>query len=285
MLPGGERIGLVHRANGLFVAWGGISFGAGRLRYAQGIARFKEFERQFGVQNYRVELITSGDVAAAIYQFVFGIHGLASADGIRANGVLEDHDVAGTTHGIIRFRGYDHRESLKVRGHVQLAAVVIAHQNFADVDWAAFGRNRPQDIGEVLVAKTRGLVQSRKFDFDCQCPALAFDFGHARRGRHQIGALEIDLSGSTAVFIAHRAGRAAHYIDSIGRRWIAGVCRHLRLGLSLRRCAKRHYGYQGDTRYLEHESPSKNFVTRSIRLCGFQYCAIEHGLEERTTWS
>ena len=45
VLPGGERIGLVHLANGLFVAWGGVSFGAGRLRDAQGIARFKKFER------------------------------------------------------------------------------------------------------------------------------------------------------------------------------------------------------------------------------------------------
>src|SRR5712664_3104339 len=98
VLPGGERIGFVHLANGLFVAWGGVSFGAGRLRDAQGIAGFKEFERQFGVQNNRVEPVARGDVAPAIDQFILGVHSFASADGIRANGVLEDHDVAGTTH-------------------------------------------------------------------------------------------------------------------------------------------------------------------------------------------
>src|SRR6266850_7612691 len=95
-----------------------------------------------------------------------------------------------------------------------------------------------------------------------QRPALALDFGFARRARHQIGALKIDFCGPTAVSITDRPGGTAHYIDAIRWCWIAGVCRYLRLGLRLRRGPKRHYDCQGDACCLEHESPSKNFESQ-----------------------
>jgi hypothetical protein len=55
MLLGSHRIRLVHLTNGLFVACRRVSFGAGRMRDAHGVARFKEFQRQSRVQDYRLE--------------------------------------------------------------------------------------------------------------------------------------------------------------------------------------------------------------------------------------
>ena len=45
---------------------------------------------QFGVQNQRIELVAGGSVAAAIDQFILGIHVLGGADCVRANGVFKD---------------------------------------------------------------------------------------------------------------------------------------------------------------------------------------------------
>src|SRR4029077_7819335 len=140
MLAGGESVGFIHLINGLFVAGGSVAFGAGGFRDSQGIAGLKEFERQFGVQDDGIEFVAGGNVAAAIDEFKLGIHDFGSADSIRANGVLENYEVARAADGVVRLRSYDHRESLEVSGHVELAAVIVANQDFADVDGAAFGR-------------------------------------------------------------------------------------------------------------------------------------------------
>ena len=80
--------------------------------------------------------------STAADQFILRIHSLGCAVRICTNCILEYNNVARPPHGIIRFRGHDHGERLKIRGYVELAAVIIAHQNFTKVDRTSFGGNR-----------------------------------------------------------------------------------------------------------------------------------------------
>ena len=143
VLPGSQIVGLLHLAGGLFIAGGRVALGSGRLGDSHGIARFKEFKRQFGIQHNRVKVIAGGNVAAAVDEFILGIHGFAGSDRVGPNHIFGDHNVAGTAHRIIRFRGHDQRKSLQVCRDVQLAAMVIAHQYFAQVYGAGLRGKSP----------------------------------------------------------------------------------------------------------------------------------------------
>ena len=126
MSHGCQIIGLLHLADGIFIAGGCVSLCSGRFGDSHRIARFEEFERQFRVQDDWVEVIAGGNIAASIDEFILGVHGLAGSDCVWPNRIFSDHDVAGTTHRIIRFSGYDQRKGLKVRCDVQLAAMIVA---------------------------------------------------------------------------------------------------------------------------------------------------------------
>src|SRR5205814_9822253 len=107
MLAGGVSVDLVHQTNSVVIAVAGITLGSVGFSNTHGVARFKEFEWQVGVQNYRIEFIATRNVAAALQKFILGIHRLSRAFGVLANYVFEHDDIAGPTHGIIRFRGND----------------------------------------------------------------------------------------------------------------------------------------------------------------------------------
>src|ERR1700677_3595183 len=110
----------------MLIAVAGVLLGSFRLRDAQGIPRLEEFERQSGIQYYRVELVAGGNVAATLHQFVLSVDCLGGPFGGVANHILEDDHVARLTDGIIRFRGNDQSESLQVSGYAQFAAMVVA---------------------------------------------------------------------------------------------------------------------------------------------------------------
>ncbi len=163
----------------MLIAVAGVRLGSFGLRDAQGIARFKEFQRQLGIQNHRIEFVAGGNVAAAFQKFILCVHRFGSSLGILADDVFEHHDVAGLSNRIVRFRGDDQSEGLKVGGDVQLAAMVVADQDFAQVHCAALGRNRPQNVSQILIAESRGLLQIAKFHFDFDVALLAFYLGLA----------------------------------------------------------------------------------------------------------
>ena len=110
----------------MLIAVAGVLLGSLGLSDAQSIARFKEFQRQPGVQNHRVEFVAGGNVATALHEFVLCIYRFRGSLGAFANYILKHNRVAGLTHGIIRFCGNDQSEGLKVGGHAQLAAMVVA---------------------------------------------------------------------------------------------------------------------------------------------------------------
>ena len=201
----------------MLIAVTGVGLGSLGLRDAQGVAGFKKFQRQFGIQNDRIELVTGGDVAAAFQKFILGVHRLDGPLGILADHVFEHHHVAGLPHRIIRFGGDDQSEGLKIGGDIHLAAMVIAHQNFAQVHRPALGRDRPQDVGQILVAESRGLFQVAEFHFDFDVALLALHFGFTAGLGHQIGAGEIHLGGSAAMLVVDRLNAAADYRDPEGR--------------------------------------------------------------------
>ena len=74
-----------------------------------------------------IELVAGGNVATALHQFVLRIHRFGRSLGVLANHILKHHHIAGLAHRIIRFRRNDQSERLKIRGHVELAAMVVAH--------------------------------------------------------------------------------------------------------------------------------------------------------------
>src|SRR5205814_7340440 len=127
MLAGGISVDFVHQTNSVVIAVVGIMLGSLGFRDTHGVACFKEFQWQVGVQNYRIEFIASWNVATALQKFILGIHRLSRAFGVLANYVFEHDDIAGLTHRIIRFRGDDQSEGLKIGGDVQLTAAVIAY--------------------------------------------------------------------------------------------------------------------------------------------------------------
>jgi len=82
-------------------------FRASGLRDADGIARFKEFHGQIGIQDNGIKFVSRRDIAATIDEFVLGFDGFGSAAGVGANRILEDDYVAGTANGVIGLRGDD----------------------------------------------------------------------------------------------------------------------------------------------------------------------------------
>jgi len=126
------------------------------------------------------------------------------------NVILEDADPAEVSAGG-RVVGDDQRKGLKVSGDVDLTAVVIATQNFAEVDGPALWRDCPKNVSEILTTERRGLLQIAKFNFDFCVTFLAFHFCLAIRCRHQFRPGKIQLGGPTPVLVIDRLGAAAGY--------------------------------------------------------------------------
>jgi len=52
--------------------------------------------------------------------------------------------------------------------------MVAPDQDFTEVNGAALRRNRPQDVGQILIAEGRGLLQIAEFDLDFDVALFAF---------------------------------------------------------------------------------------------------------------
>ena len=164
------------------------------------------------------------------------MHRLGGSLGVLANNVFEHHNVAGLSHRIIRFRGHDQSECLQISSDIDLAALVVAHQDLAEIDGPAFRRDCPENVGQILIAERSRPFQIGKFHFDFDVAFLALHFGLAARLGHEIGAGKIQLGGSAAMLVVHRLNASADYGDAEGRRVLHGLDDHggLRVSLSKR---------------------------------------------------
>jgi hypothetical protein len=95
--------------------------------------------------------------------------------------------------------------------------MVIAYKHLAQIHWTPFRRNRPEDIGEVFAAESRGLPEVVKFHLDFNVALLALYLGFAARGGHKICACEVDFCGPTAMLIVDCFYRAAGH--AYGEGW------------------------------------------------------------------
>src|ERR1035441_8249733 len=96
------RIGAVHQLYSMLVARAGIGLSTLGLSDPERIPRLVELQRQAGVQNHGVELVSGGNVAATLQELVLRIHFLACSLCICAYDVLKDDDVAGLPNSVVR---------------------------------------------------------------------------------------------------------------------------------------------------------------------------------------
>jgi len=139
------------------------------------------------------EFVAGGDV------FDFGHGGV--------DDVLENHGIAGLGHRKIRLGGDDHAKGLHVGDGFHFARATLQH-HFAEIHRASFGRNGPQNIGEIFETESRGLVHAREFRLDLDAAPLVLHFGLAAGLRHQFGALKVDLHRTAGAAVIHRLGGA-----------------------------------------------------------------------------
>src|SRR2546423_9423016 len=154
---------------------------------------------------------------ASRQQFIPGIHLLNFADRVRANFVFEHDDIAGLAYGGVRLSRHDHRERLKIRGHVEVPAIGSVRDELTDVVWSAVGRESTQYVREVFAAKTRRLRYVLEMSIDFGPALLGFNPSIALRLGKEDRPAKINPSGSVAVLIVDRFHCALHYSDAIDR--------------------------------------------------------------------
>src|SRR5579885_3614674 len=143
----------------------GVFIGIGVAGDAYGVAGFEKFERRISVdaEDGVVDLGVGGGVRARADQFIGSVNILGA--GPRRDGIFQHDHVARLRNGVIRLGGDNHAEGLH-RGVGLDFGFAIFQDDFAEVFGAAFGRNSPKDVGEVLQAEFGGLIEARKFNAD-----------------------------------------------------------------------------------------------------------------------
>ena len=176
---GGIRIGRVHQLHGVLIACAGIGLRAFRLRDAQRIASLVIFQGKICADYNWIKLVASGNIAAPLQQFIRCVYGFGTSLGVGGYDVLQNHDVTWLPHSVVWLCGNNQRERLKVGGCSQLAAIIVANQHFAQVHGAALGRDRPQNISQILAAIGGWTLQISKLRFHLDGSALAPHFDSA----------------------------------------------------------------------------------------------------------
>ena len=186
---------------------GGVFVGERDMRNAQGVARFKKFERCFavdaedGVLDFRV----GRGINAPAQKLVACVDIFDFAQRGGANDVFENDGITRLVHGKIRFRRDDHAEGLHIRDGFDFAAAVLQH-HFAQVYGAALRRNGPQDEGQIFEAEFGGFFQPQESRVDLDAVAFILHFRFAAGRGHQFGALKIDLGGAAGAAVGHGLG-------------------------------------------------------------------------------
>ena len=235
---------------------------------ADGVARFKQFERSFridaedGVLNVGI----GRGIGAAGDEFVLGFDVLGrSAADRRAFG--DDH-VAWLGHGEVRLSGNDHAEALQVGEGLELRVAMMIKREFAEVHRASLRRNRPEHISQILEPELGGVFKILELCFNLEIGLLAFDLRFAGGALHQVAAVKVDSGRSTLQAIMHCFDGAQHR----GRRSCIGSARRggdRRRGDRLRgRVRRRSWSLRGRERRGGRKDNSQTQFFHSVSRSG-----------------
>jgi len=114
----------------------------GDVRDAQGVARFKKFERRFAVdaKNGVFDFSVGRRIDAAAEKFVAGVDVFDLAESSGAENVFENHGIARLRDRKIRFGGDDHAERLHVGDSFHFTGAIFQN-NLAEIYGAASRRD------------------------------------------------------------------------------------------------------------------------------------------------
>jgi hypothetical protein len=176
---------------------------------------------------------------SARQQLVLRVHHLDVADGVLADLVFHDDDVARLADCRVRLGGDNHAERLEVGGDAETGVVAGVGHQLAEVLGVAFGCDGPEDIREILGTEAGRGLEAVELGRDLDAASFGFDGGLALGVWEQDGALEIDAGRQPPVLVVDRLDCAfdhSHLVDGHGPRGLGhGWRRGLRLG---RECAE-----------------------------------------------
>src|SRR5581483_2020472 len=207
-------IRVVHELESMAVAFVRVLLGAFGFSDPHGVARFVELQRQACIQNDGIDIVPRRKIATSFHELKLCVYFFCCSTSVWADGVFEHNDITGLLYSIVRLRCNDESKRLKRCGHLELAAAVIANQNFAKIDRSALRRDSPENVGQILATKAGWLVEVREFSLDRNRSAFALDLGLASGRQHQLRAGEIKLRASAAVLVIHCLDRAIDRPDS-----------------------------------------------------------------------
>ena len=217
------HFGLPQQTGGAVIGVLRILIRVGNLRDGDGVLRLQQLQRKFLIGFYR--MVFGGRshrcVGAARQQIVFhaGLFDLALR--VVADDVLHHHHVARLADVEVRFGGHDERESLQVRGHIQMRVSVIQH-HFTQILRATLRRNRPQHVSQIFgtVLRSRQQLVHFRFHFDVAGPAV--HVGMSGGVRREWRAAQIHLGPTAAMTIADGIRGALYHGDAKDRLAAAG---------------------------------------------------------------
>ena len=197
------------------IAFGCVGIRSRRFGDAHGVARLVKLQRQSPV-GLQVQRIRQTLILAALQQFVLGVDRLDFAGRVGARHVLHHNQVARLSDRVVRFGGDYQPEHLQLGGDFQFALRAI-QKDLTQVGGAAFRRDGPQDISEVLGSVLGRRLQAGEFHIDLDAALLALDSGLAASAGKQIRSQKIDLRRAAAVLIADCLGGAGSHGHAINR--------------------------------------------------------------------
>jgi len=171
-------------------------------------------------------------ISTARQQRVVRVYLLDHALSLVFNKVLHHHQVAGHGDGEVGLGSDDQAETLQVGRDLKFTFILgAAGENFTQVDRTAFGRDGPEDVGQVFRTEPVGRRQAFKAGLDGCAPEMRHDFRAAVRGGQQAGSLKANLGRIAAMEVVDGRNVAANYLNLVNRHTVlSAVLGHRRCG-------------------------------------------------------
>src|SRR6266852_4344144 len=214
-----DFFGVAELQFGLGKSGSGVFVGERDVRDANGVARFKEFERGLAVdaKDGVFDFGVGRGVDAAAKKLVAGVDVFDFAERGGTEYVFEHDGVTGLSDGKVRFGGDDHAEGLHVGDGFDFAGAILQH-NFAEIYGSASRGDGPENVGEIFEAELGGFIEAEEFRINLGAAPLVLDSGFAAGLLHQFGALKIDLGGAGAAVVDGFGGPRNSFGRAGGRR-------------------------------------------------------------------
>jgi len=208
---GGAKLllGLGERGRGVFV-------GQGDVRDADGVTRFKEFERRLAVdaKNSVFDFGVGRGIDAAAEKFVAGVDVFHFAERGGTENVFEYDGVSGLGDREIRFSGDNHANVC-----MSVMAFTWPAPLFSTTSPRFTARppeKRPRERRSDIRGQTWWLRRGPRILLQSPYGCFVLHFGFAAGLLHQFGALKIDHGGATGAPVIDRFGGAGNIFDGAG---------------------------------------------------------------------